>query len=164
MQSFLPFFHAPCVLLLAIKVWPTLYPHVHTFLWELIACSYYLLYSCRLYQVWKERIIVVVSHDRAFLDEVCSDVLHISGAARRLTQSHGNYTLWATRRAEQQAVYAKEAMLRSKEVDRMKEFAGEENCRQSHLLYANMRACYNTMHETFDRFLSSWCNEECSNT
>jgi hypothetical protein len=74
--------------------------------------------------VWKERIIVVVSHDRAFLDEVCSDVLHISGAARRLTQSHGNYTLWAARRAEQQAAYAKEAMLRGKEVDRMKEFAG----------------------------------------
>lgn len=74
--------------------------------------------------MWKERIVVVVSHDRTFLDEVCSDVLHISGAARRLTQSHGNYTLWATRRAEQQAVYAKEAMLRSKEVDRMKEFAG----------------------------------------
>jgi ATP-binding cassette subfamily F protein 3 len=74
--------------------------------------------------VWKERIIVVVSHDRAFLDQVCSDVLHISGAARRLTQSHGNYTLWAARRAEQQAAYAKEAMLRGKEVDRMKEFAG----------------------------------------
>ena len=150
MQSFLPFFHAPCVLLLAIKVWPTLYPHVHTFLWELIACSYYLLYSCRR-QVWKERIIVVVSHDRAFLDEVCSDVLHISGAARRLTQSHGNYTLWATRRAEQQAVYAKEVMLRSKEVDRMKEFAGEEYCRQTRAIYHIYYTCggCNAMHEKY---------------
>ena len=43
---------------------------------------------------WQDRIIVIVSHDRAFLDECCSDVLHISGAARRLTQSHGNYTAW----------------------------------------------------------------------
>ena len=37
-----------------------------------------------------------------FLDEVSTDVLHVSGAARRLTQSHGNYSLWAKRRATQQ--------------------------------------------------------------
>jgi ATP-binding cassette subfamily F protein 3 len=74
--------------------------------------------------IWKERIVVVVSHDRAFLDEVCGDVLHISGAARRLTQSHGNYSTWSKRRSEQQATYAKEALLREKEVERMKEFAG----------------------------------------
>ena len=27
---------------------------------------------------WEDRIIVVVSHDRFFLDEVCGDVLHVS--------------------------------------------------------------------------------------
>ncbi|CAE7667303.1 ABCF2, partial [Symbiodinium microadriaticum] len=43
---------------------------------------------------WQERIVVVVSHDRFFIDEVCTDVLHISGVARRLTQSHGNYSTW----------------------------------------------------------------------
>ena len=74
--------------------------------------------------VWKDRIIVVVSHDRYFLDEICSDTLHISGAARRLTQSHGNYTTWATRRAEQQKAYEKEVTLREGEIDRMKAFAG----------------------------------------
>ena len=34
---------------------------------------------------------MVVSHDRYFIDEVCSDCLHISGVARRLTQHHGIY-------------------------------------------------------------------------
>jgi ATP-binding cassette subfamily F protein 3 len=32
---------------------------------------------------WKSRIIVVVSHDRTFLDHVCTDMLHISGVARQ---------------------------------------------------------------------------------
>jgi ATP-binding cassette, subfamily F, member 3 len=75
-------------------------------------------------QVWKDRIIVIVSHDRYFLDEVCTDVLHISGAARRLTQSHGNYTTWAARRLEQQQVFEKETKNRQNEIDKMKEFAG----------------------------------------
>lgn len=30
-------------------------------------------------EVWKDRIVCVVSHDRYFIDEVCTDVLHISG-------------------------------------------------------------------------------------
>ena len=30
-------------------------------------------------EVWKERIVVTVSHDRYFIDEICSDVMHISG-------------------------------------------------------------------------------------
>ena len=40
---------------------------------------------------WANRIIVTVSHDREFLDGVCTDVMHISGVARRLTQERGNY-------------------------------------------------------------------------
>ncbi|GMI48191.1 hypothetical protein TrCOL_g2043 [Triparma columacea] len=61
--------------------------------------------------VWKERIVVIVSHDRAFLDEVCSDCLHISGAAKRLTQARGNYSTWSKRRGEARALYEKEAKL-----------------------------------------------------
>jgi ATPase subunit of ABC transporter with duplicated ATPase domains len=34
--------------------------------------------------VWEDRTIVVVSHDRFFLDEVCGDVLHVSGVAPRV--------------------------------------------------------------------------------
>ena len=48
----------------------------------------------------------------------------MSGAARRLTQQHGNYTAWAARRAEQQQAYEREARLRSDEIEKLKEFAG----------------------------------------
>lgn len=48
---------------------------------------------------WASRIIITVSHDRAFLDAVCTDCMHISGAARRLTQTRGTYSAWAKRRA-----------------------------------------------------------------
>ena len=74
--------------------------------------------------LWDERIIVVVSHDRFFIDEVCKDVLHISGVARRLTQTKGNYGLWASRRAEQQKTYAREKALQESEVKKLEEYAG----------------------------------------
>jgi ATP-binding cassette subfamily F protein 3 len=75
-------------------------------------------------ETWKQRIIVIVSHDRHFLDEVCSDCLHISGASRRLTQSKGNYTLWAKRRREEQALFEKEQMKRQAEIESLREYAG----------------------------------------
>ena len=74
--------------------------------------------------VWKERTIVIVSHDRSFLDEVCSDCLHISGAARKLTQSRGNYTTWKVRRTEMKTLYEKEKAHREKEIETLDEFAG----------------------------------------
>merc|ERR1712048_1006654 len=43
---------------------------------------------------WQSRIVVVVSHDRVFVDEACTDMLHISGVARKLTSSKGSYTAW----------------------------------------------------------------------
>ena len=74
--------------------------------------------------VWEDRTIVVVSHDRFFLDEVCGDVLHVSGVARRLTQSHGSYSTWSQRRAEQQKAFAKQVELRRAEIAELKEYAG----------------------------------------
>ena len=73
---------------------------------------------------WASRIIVTVSHDRFFIDEVCGDVLHISGVARRLTQSRGNYSLWAAQRKELQLTYEREKQQRQVEIDRLREFAG----------------------------------------
>jgi ATP-binding cassette, subfamily F, member 3 len=61
---------------------------------------------------------------RFFIDEVCTDVLHISGAARRLTQSHGNYTTWMARRQEQQLAYSRQVAGREAEIDKLKEYAG----------------------------------------
>eukprot|EP00656_Telonema_subtile_P015239 TRINITY_DN17957_c0_g1_i3.p1 TRINITY_DN17957_c0_g1~~TRINITY_DN17957_c0_g1_i3.p1 ORF type:complete len:644 (-),score=181.63 TRINITY_DN17957_c0_g1_i3:20-1951(-) len=74
--------------------------------------------------VWAERIVVVVSHDRFFIDEVCTHCLHISGVARRLTQHSGNYSVWAKRRREQQAVFAKQQELRQEKIETLKEYAG----------------------------------------
>ena len=59
-------------------------------------------------ETWKERMIVLVSHDRVFLDEVTTDTLHVSGAARQLTQSRGNYSTWAKRREQQQLTHQRE--------------------------------------------------------
>ena len=73
--------------------------------------------------VWKERIVVIVSHDRTFLDDVCSDCLHISGAARKLTQSKGNYSLWAKRRAEMKKVYDKQTELRNEKMAKLNDMA-----------------------------------------
>jgi len=75
-------------------------------------------------ETWKQRIIVIVSHDRHFLDEVCTDCLHISGAARRLTQSKGNYSLWAKRRRDEQVLFEKEQAKRQAEIDSLREYAG----------------------------------------
>ena len=75
-------------------------------------------------ETWKQRIVVIVSHDRHFMDEVCTDCLHISGAARRLTQSKGNYSMWATRRKEEQALFAKEQAKRQAEIESLREYAG----------------------------------------
>ena len=75
-------------------------------------------------ETWQDRIVVIVSHDRHFMDDVCSDVLHISGAARTLTQSRGNYSLWAEVRAQQQVAFAKEVALRQAEIDKLQEYAG----------------------------------------
>ena len=69
-------------------------------------------------------LIVVVSHDRFFLDEVCGDVLHVSGVAKRLTQSHGSYSTWAKRRAEQQKAFARTVELRRAEIAELKAYAG----------------------------------------
>jgi ATPase subunit of ABC transporter with duplicated ATPase domains len=60
-----------------------------------------------------------VSHDRAFLDSACTDVLHISGYAKRLTQQRGSYTTWAKRRKEQQEAWEKSAKDRADQRQKM---------------------------------------------
>lgn len=51
-------------------------------------------------------------------------MLHISGVARRLTQSHGNYSTWVARRREQQLNFSRVAAGREAEIDKLKEYAG----------------------------------------
>jgi ATP-binding cassette subfamily F protein 3 len=74
--------------------------------------------------VWSSRIIVTVSHDRHFLDEVTTDSMHISGAAKRLS-SHGMpYSAWAKKRREQQLALKRRVEQRQEKIDKLKEFAG----------------------------------------
>lgn len=75
-------------------------------------------------EVWNDRIVIVVSHDRYFIDEVCTHMLHISGVSRRLTQSTGSYSTWAARRKDQQLVYSRETAQREAEISKLKEYAG----------------------------------------
>merc|ERR1711920_379828 len=73
---------------------------------------------------WQSRIVVVVSHDRIFIDEACTDLLHISGVARRLTQTRGSYSTWAKRRAEQQKARERQLEIENAEKEKLKEYAG----------------------------------------
>ncbi|CAE8666632.1 unnamed protein product [Polarella glacialis] len=73
---------------------------------------------------WQSRIVVVVSHDRVFVDEACTDMLHISGVARKLTQSRGNYSMWAQRRSEQQKARERQLENEGAERDKLKEYTG----------------------------------------
>ena len=71
---------------------------------------------------WKSRIVCVVSHDKTFLDAVCTDIFHISGVAKRLTLHRGNYHDFETRRKELQAMYERSAELRQARRDKMLEY------------------------------------------
>lgn len=73
-------------------------------------------------EVWQQRMVVVVSHDRVFLDEVCSDTLHVSGAARQLTQSRGNYSSWAKRRQQQQLTHSREMESKARMIKELRDY------------------------------------------
>ena len=74
--------------------------------------------------VWSTRIIVTVSHDRHFLDEVTTDSLHISGAAKRLASHTMAYSAWAKKRREQQLALKRRQEQRQEKIEKLKEFAG----------------------------------------
>lgn len=73
-------------------------------------------------KIWAERVVILVSHDRFFIDSTCTDTLHISGVARRLTQSKGDYTSWARTRAEQQRGFAHRTKIRLDEIAKCKAY------------------------------------------
>ncbi len=75
-------------------------------------------------EVWSDRVVVCVSHDRTFLEDVCGDVLHISGHCRRLTQTHGDYATWRARRAEKLITWQRQLKKQEAEVEKLKEYAG----------------------------------------
>ena len=73
-------------------------------------------------ETWQQRIVIIVSHDRVFLDEVSTDTLHVSGAARKLTQSRGNYSAWAKRREQQQLTFSRAMETKLREIKDLRDF------------------------------------------
>lgn len=73
-------------------------------------------------ETWSKRIIVIVSHDRFFIDTTCTDILHVSGVASRLTQQKGTYSTWARFREEQQRGFAHRTKVRNNEIAKCKEY------------------------------------------
>ena len=73
-------------------------------------------------ETWQQRMVVIVSHDRCFLDEVTSDTLHVSGAAKKLTQSRGNYSSWLKRREQQQLTHGREVEQKQREIKELRDF------------------------------------------
>lgn len=73
---------------------------------------------------WKDKIIIIVSHDRHFLDDAATDTLHVSGVARRLSQVRGSYSLWAGRRAEEQKALQRRVDQRQEKINELKAYAG----------------------------------------
>ena len=72
--------------------------------------------------VWDSRVVITVSHDRAFLDATCTDCLHISGVAKRLTQERGNYSTWMKRRVAQRKAFDQKNSARRMDIEHLKEF------------------------------------------
>jgi len=72
--------------------------------------------------VWKSRVVIIVSHDKSFTDAVCTDMLHISGAAKRLTLHKGNYEAFEVKRKDMQAQYAKSSELREAKREKLLEY------------------------------------------
>jgi len=73
-------------------------------------------------QTWENKVILTVSHDRSFLDAVCTDMLHVSGVSHRLTQNRGNYSQWNKRRKQQQKAWDMAKAARDQRVAHLLEF------------------------------------------
>ena len=87
-----------------------------------IGAVLWLARELRTNEVWQSRMVVIVSHDRVFLDETTSDTLHVSGAARKLTQSRGNYSSWFKRRQQQQLTHSRELEQKQREIKELRDF------------------------------------------
>jgi len=73
-------------------------------------------------ETWQSRMVIIVSHDRVFLDEVSTDSLHISGYARQLTQTRGNYSTWHKRREQQQLTFGRDMDVKTREYKELRDW------------------------------------------
>ena len=75
-------------------------------------------------KTWRTRVVLVVSHDRHFLDACTTDSLHISGVARKLTAHAMPYGAWAAKREEQQKALRRRVALREEKKQKLEAYAG----------------------------------------
>mmetsp|Transcript_133004 Transcript_133004/g.331866 ORF Transcript_133004/g.331866 Transcript_133004/m.331866 type:complete len:785 (+) Transcript_133004:53-2407(+) len=71
---------------------------------------------------WRKRTVILVSHDRFFVDATCTDVLHISGVAQKLTHSRCNYSTWERARREQQSSWQHRSKVRTDEIAKLRKY------------------------------------------
>ena len=64
--------------------------------------------------------VVMISHDRAFLDDTVDHVLHVSN--RTVTEYRGNYSAFATQRAERELALARQVAEQRKYIAREEDF------------------------------------------
>ena len=118
---------------------------------------------------WKTRAVVVVSHDRDFLDavharacacararmhartharKVCTDMIHLTGKTGegKAAQFKGDYTNFERRRDEQRLAWAKKEAARESQREHMLEFVQREGkrwtCKNANILIAHMIMAY----------------------
>jgi ATP-binding cassette subfamily F protein 3 len=72
------------------------------------------------YLLGLDETVVIISHDRAFLDDTVDHVLHVSN--RTATEYRGNYSAFATQRAEREAAQARQAAEQRKLIAREEDF------------------------------------------
>ena len=89
-----------------------------------VAAVLWLARELRDSKTWKTRAVVVVSHDRHFLDAATTDSLHISGVARRLTAHRMCYSAWAAKRAERQLALERRRATREEKKKTLEGYAG----------------------------------------
>jgi ATP-binding cassette subfamily F protein 3 len=72
------------------------------------------------YLLGLDETVVMISHDRAFLDDTVDHVLHV--ANRTVTGYRGNYSAFATQRAEREMVLARQVAEQRKQIAREEDF------------------------------------------
>ena len=81
---------------------------------------------------WRERIVVVVSHDRDFLDAVCTDTWHLSRVGRSIKAARGGYSTWHQRRVAKAKSVRSAYERRQLKIDHLDEFTKRQGKYYTH--------------------------------
>ncbi len=77
----------------------------------------------------KKSTIIVVSHDRYFLDKLCTRIWHLQN--KKITSFKGNYTTYKLLKAEQDKVQGREYEKQQKEIAKLQDYVARNKVRAS---------------------------------